>query len=412
MTQTSIISKLHQSNSGTRVILVRHGRSTYNEQGRYQGSSDDSVLTEQGLRSAYQTGLTLKGVKIDAIYTSPLQRTQQTAHQILKVIGIGTDSLIPLHINNKLKEISMSHWEGLPFSYVREQFADEYRLWKERPHQFAIASPRFKYPAVRGNLAVAAPASEQYFPVLELYDRVKQFWQEVLPRHAGQTILIVSHGGTIRALIGTAIGIKPNRFHSLQQSNCGINLLNFPLSHTQPAQLELLNCTTHLREVLPKLKEGKKGLRLLLVPDGTSNHQTEKLAQSLSLESIDFSISSESPNCIETASQIVQYHPATVALQVSRADFPLAWYQAIYARSGGGNKNHNSEGLITGLVVAQKDTLKNFLAQLLNSTTVDSQNISLDSPSISVIHYPSADHPPILQALNIEGRASTQSDRC
>ena len=401
MTQTSILSKLPLSNLGTRVILVRHGRSTYNEQGRYQGSSDDSVLTEKGLRSTYQTGLALKEFNLDAIYTSPLQRTQQTSHQISKAISTGTDSLIPLHINNKLKEISMSHWEGLPFSYVREQFADEYRLWKERPHQFAIATPRSKYSAVQGNLAVAAPATEQYFPVLDLYERATQFWQEVLPRHAGQTILIVSHGGTIRALISTAIGLKPDRFHSLQQSNCGINVLNFPQSHTQPAQLELLNCTTHLGEVLPKLKEGKKGLRLILIPDGAGEQQVEKLAESLQDESINFSISSEFSNCIETARQILQYHPATVDLQVSRADFPLAWYQTIYARSGDGNKNHNSEQLITGLVVAEKDMLKNFLAQLLTSTTIDNQNISLDSQSISVVHYPCADHPLIVQALNI-----------
>jgi hypothetical protein len=71
-------------NSSTRVILVRHGRSTYNEAGRYQGSSDDAVLTQKGKETAQLVGQMLNGMAIDAIYTSPLRRVQETIGEILK----------------------------------------------------------------------------------------------------------------------------------------------------------------------------------------------------------------------------------------------------------------------------------------------------------------------------------------
>ncbi len=71
------------STTSTQVILVRHARTTYNEQGRYQGSSDESVLTEKGYQDAFSTGLALKKYNLDAIYTSPLTRVQQTTEAIL-----------------------------------------------------------------------------------------------------------------------------------------------------------------------------------------------------------------------------------------------------------------------------------------------------------------------------------------
>lgn len=64
-------SKLKEC-QGTRVILLRHGQSTYNALGLYQGSSDESVLTEVGRSDARKTGNFLKGLAFDAIYSSSL----------------------------------------------------------------------------------------------------------------------------------------------------------------------------------------------------------------------------------------------------------------------------------------------------------------------------------------------------
>ncbi|NJS16920.1 MAG: histidine phosphatase family protein [Nostocaceae cyanobacterium CSU_2_110] len=70
--------------TNTRVILLRHGQSTYNVLGLYQGSSDRSNLTELGRQQAILTGTFLKNIKFDAIYSSPLKRAQETAIEVLK----------------------------------------------------------------------------------------------------------------------------------------------------------------------------------------------------------------------------------------------------------------------------------------------------------------------------------------
>ena len=66
----------------TRVIIVRHGQSTYNAQKRIQGRSDQSVLTEKGQLDAKIVGKTLSSLGIDEIFCSPLQRAKSTAEII------------------------------------------------------------------------------------------------------------------------------------------------------------------------------------------------------------------------------------------------------------------------------------------------------------------------------------------
>ncbi len=388
----------------TRVILLRHGQSTYNAQGRYQGSCDDSVLTDKGYQSAYQTGIALKTCSVDAVYTSPLRRTQETARKILQTLAKD----IPLQIHPHLKEISLPGWEGLHYKYVREYFVEEYRCWKERPHEFTISIEDSSL--VRSNVSVAktttslqmttdkGQTTKKNFPVLDLYAKAREFWQEILPRHAGQTILIVSHGGTIRALIGTAITLSPQNYHALQQSNCGISILNFSVPWYHTAKLETMNLTTHLGEVLPKLKEGKKGLRLLLVPSSKADpNSIEKLGVFLQKEAIAFNISSNLDNAQHITQKILQYHPATVQLQVLRQDFPQVWQQTILSYG------IDSDSITTGLVVTSDTNVRDMLAQVLGLPADQRSNLQLIPGTMSIIHYPAASHTPILQALNVSG---------
>src|SRR5258706_2173581 len=107
--------------------------------------------------------------------------------------------------------------------------------------------------------------NEVQFPVRSLYDRVRLFWDYLLTAYAGKSIVLVSQGGTIRALLASALGLGAVHFHSFQQSNCGVSRLRFR-SDSQQARLDLLNDTAHLGERLPKLKEGRRGVRLLLIP--------------------------------------------------------------------------------------------------------------------------------------------------
>lgn len=374
----------------TKVILVRHGRSTYNEQGRYQGSCDASVLTEKGRKSAYQTGLALDRFPIDAIYTSPLKRTQQTAREILRAISTGSSSSPALFTHSKLRELSMHQWEGLAFSEVKQRFPQAYRCWKQTPDRFQMVAPTAKTTFNRGNLAVITAANPVCFPVVDLYQQAREFWQEILPRHQGQTISIVGHGGTNRALIATAVGLASSHFHALQQCNCGISVLEFEPLSSPSARLESLNLSTHLGKPLPKLKEGRQGLRLLLLP--TENEplsETKPLARLLQDVEIDFSLSDDRDSRGTTAR--ILGDRATVQLEVSRDDFSRAWHQAIASPS------RDRANLTTGLVVARVGVLKRLISQFLGN-----ENLSLYPGAISVIHYLEANRKPVLQALNIQ----------
>ena len=93
----------------TRVIIVRHGQSSYNAQKIIQGRCDESILTENGVADAKIVGQTLSNVKIDAFYCSPLQRAKQTAETIHAYLN----NPPVLQPTDKLMEIDLPLWENL-----------------------------------------------------------------------------------------------------------------------------------------------------------------------------------------------------------------------------------------------------------------------------------------------------------
>ena len=374
---------------GTRVILLRHGQSTYNALGLYQGCSDESVLTEAGCQTAQQTGAFLKEIKFDAIYTSPLKRAQETTRQVLGVMKHRLDPQ-QIHVVPLLRETDLPAWQGLPFQTVREQFAADYSCWKQTPHQFEME-------VIRGGV------KQPFYPALDLYDRLKQFWQEVLPRHRNQTLLVVAHGGTNRAAIATAMGIEPSHYHAIQQSNCALNVLHFPTGDLSSARLEAVNLATHVDETLPQPKEGGRGLRLLLVPTQENQpKQDRKLASLLKGVPIQFSLSNNHDCTQQTIAAIVETHLETVQLQVLQQDFPEIWQRTLV-------QNKSNDQLMTGLVVAHPDSIAHVLGQVLGIEKSQHWRLQLQPGTLSAIHYPATNHPPILQAMNVCGAWQKQN---
>src|SRR5712692_4598243 len=260
----------------TRILIVRHAQSTFNMQLRYQGRSDEPVLTDRGIATAIQAGRYLSNERIDAVLSSPLRRALQTAEIITAILReCGQDELC-LNTSDDLMEIDLPQWQGLELEAVRQQFPDDYRIWTNQPHEFRMA----------------AKAGTSFFPVQELFGQVRRFWQEFLFRHGRQTVVLVTHGGTARALISTAVDVKPERFHSLQQSNCGISVLAFaPGAIT--AEIEALNLTRHSGERMPKLKMGKRGERIVMVGSGTAWQQTRHVSGALANVHLDFVLSAD-----------------------------------------------------------------------------------------------------------------------
>jgi probable phosphoglycerate mutase len=222
-------------------------------------------LAEAGLIGASKVGHILRDLKFDAIYSSPLQRAKQTAEIILS--SWDQDALPPkgLQFSDNLKEINLMLWEGMPFDEVAATFPDQYAVWRDRPEALCM-----EYDTPQGTV--------KFFPVRELYEQATQFWQEILPRHAGETILLVAHSGINRALICTAVGLGSEYYKAFEQTNCSISVLNFSGELGQPVQLESVNLTAHLGENLPKFRGGK-GVRLLLVRHGETDWNREKRFQ-------------------------------------------------------------------------------------------------------------------------------------
>lgn len=292
-----------------RVILVRHGQSSYNIQQRIQGRCDESVLTEKGRNSAALVGKALKSISASALYCSPLQRARQTADIILAHL----DNPPQLQSLDILREIDLPLWEEMLRQEVKEKFPEQYRCWKERPHE----------------LRMVLEGGKEHFPVLAIYEEARQFWQQILPQHQGETIIVVAHNGINRALLCTALGISPARYHSIQQSNCGISVLNFAGGLEDPVQLESMNLIVDAGEELPKPRAEHQGARLLLVRHGETDwnrqgrfqgqidvplndhgrSQAQKAAEFLKVVKIDLAASSPLMRPKETAEIILQEHP-------------------------------------------------------------------------------------------------------
>ena len=171
----------------TKVWLLRHGASTFNAQHRCQGCCDEPELTPKGREQACLSGERLSSEGIEAVISSPLRRTSETAEQLLKTIR-AEGGKITFETDPRLREIELYRWEGLPLEEIPLRFSEQYRDWRLRPGEFRME--------LANNLVL--------YPVRSLYDRVRLFWNYLLTAYAGKSILLVSHGGTIRALIATA----------------------------------------------------------------------------------------------------------------------------------------------------------------------------------------------------------------
>src|SRR5260370_19483214 len=217
----------------TRVWLLRHGTSSFNVQRRCQGCCDDSELTPQGREAARISGERLATAGIEAGISSPLRRATDTVEEVLKGIR-AQDRKITLETDARLREIELHQWEGLPLEEIPRRFPEQFLAWRSRP----------------GDLRMQSASGEVQYPVGNLYYRARLFWNDLLATCAGNSVLLVTHSGTARALIASALGLGTEHFHGIQQSNCGVSRLSFSPDSTQPS-LELLNYPPPFRTPLP-----------------------------------------------------------------------------------------------------------------------------------------------------------------
>lgn len=155
------------------LILVRHGRTAWNDDGRYQGRSDPP-LAPVGVAEAVAVAECLRGEEVSAIVASPLGRARATARVIAEGLGVTR-----IGIDRRLIEIAYGAWEGLRQSDIRARWPDQLRSWKREP------------------AAMLFPSGES---LAQLRARVRDFIRDAAGsrcRGAG-SLLAVTHAGPIR----------------------------------------------------------------------------------------------------------------------------------------------------------------------------------------------------------------------
>jgi probable phosphoglycerate mutase len=200
----------------TRIYLVRHGATQLTEEDRFAGSSDVNLSTE-GRRQVASLAERLKNEKLDAIYTSPLARTLETARILSSPHGLEP---IP---EPSLREIDYGQWEGLRRPDVEHDFKTEYAIWQEDP------------------FTIAPQGGESGLNVL---NRVLPVVRRIVETHRHRSVIVVSHKGTNRLLISSLLGFDMRSYRDrLDQSPAALNILDF-MSEVRP-RLRLFNDVSH-----------------------------------------------------------------------------------------------------------------------------------------------------------------------
>jgi probable phosphoglycerate mutase len=182
-----------RSGRGRRIILWRHGQTLWNVERRFQGSTD-VPLTEDGLAQARRAARLLVALKPDAIVSSDLQRAAHTAAELARLTGLEVAH------DEGLRETYAGVWQGLTHEEIIERHGDQYAAWKRGE------------PVRRGGGELESEVADRAAPVVLRH-------AEKLPDDG--TLVVVSHGGTIRTTIGRLLGLEARHWESLGGlSNC------------------------------------------------------------------------------------------------------------------------------------------------------------------------------------------------
>ncbi|MFJ8692544.1 bifunctional RNase H/acid phosphatase [Streptomyces roseolilacinus] len=200
-------------------VLLRHGETALTPEKRFSGSGgSDPELSAVGRRQAeaVAAALAARGT-VREIVSSPLLRCRQTAATVAGRLGLD------VRIEDGLREADFGAWEGLTFAEVRERYPDDLDAW--------LASPK------------AAPTGGESFAAVSR--RVAAARDRLTERHAGRTVLVVTHVTPIKTLVRLALGAPPEALFRMELSAASLSAVAYYRDGN--ASVRLLNDTSHLR---------------------------------------------------------------------------------------------------------------------------------------------------------------------
>jgi phosphoserine phosphatase len=204
---------------GTRIFLVRHGETDWNQTHRFQGRID-IPLNKEGKNQADALALTLKDEPLVAIYSSPLIRAIETARLISKF-----HPSTPLIEEQSLTEMDLGEFDGMEAAYWSAHYQDFFKTWRSTPGSLRM-------PGGESLQEVQVRAIDTLEHITKLYP-------------SGGSLLLCSHNFVNRALLCEALGLPLDRFRDVQQDTATLNIL-----YMQGRRLwaELVNDLSHLRK--------------------------------------------------------------------------------------------------------------------------------------------------------------------
>jgi len=201
-----------------RLILTRHGETSWNAKRRYQGQTD-VPLSDVGRRQAAALSRRLALREIHAIYVSDLQRAFETAQIIAEPHGL-SPVVAPC-----LREISFGDWEGLTYDEVQARDPENLAAWLSTPVD-------------------VAPAHGE--TMSQVAERVKPLLDTLVRDHQGQTVLWVTHGGLLRILLCLLLELPLRSHWKLRMDNTALSELEI---YDNGAILNYMNDCHHLDHI-------------------------------------------------------------------------------------------------------------------------------------------------------------------
>jgi len=182
----------------TEIILARHGETEWNVEEVFRGRIDIE-LNETGLRQAELLAEYLSGVKIDAVYSSPLRRALKTAEMIASYHKLDVE------IAPGLVDFDYGEWQSLAHQQVRDRYKELYAEWINSPDR------------------VKMPDGESLNDVRE---RAMGVVSDVIAKYEG-TVVLVSHRVVNKVLICALLGLDNSHFWNIRQDTCGITTFTY-----------------------------------------------------------------------------------------------------------------------------------------------------------------------------------------
>jgi broad specificity phosphatase PhoE len=205
----------------TKLIMIRHGESIANKEGRFAGHSDYE-LSELGFEQARRAGKYIKDhYQVDVVYASDLKRAFHTALPTAELFGL---EAIP---DEGLRELYVGEWETLHHLEVAKRYPEDFNTWMND----------FSNARCTGGESIR-----------ELYDRIVPHVLKIASENEEKTVVIATHSTPVRAFECYAMGLPPERIDEAPTPvNASICVFNVENGH---ATVEKFNITDHIEDMI------------------------------------------------------------------------------------------------------------------------------------------------------------------